>query len=128
MTLTCCARLMFSKYNSCHLRDGCVDPYLCLQTKDCSIRYKGVFERCTSTGSGPFELFGRDFKKILRQIVFIRVTTLSNTNLVALGLIKREKRSLRRLPCVAEKRRQKLPFVTCRTLIMLCDTWNLEIK
>ena len=75
-----------------------------------------------------FELFGRDFKKILRQIVFIRVTSLSNTNLVSLGLIKREKRSLRRLPCVAEKRRQKLPFVTCRTLIILCDTWNLEIK
>ena len=38
MTLTCCARLMFSKYNSCHPRDGCVDPYLCLQTNDCSIR------------------------------------------------------------------------------------------
>ena len=26
------------RYNSCHLRDGCVDPYLCLQTKDHSIR------------------------------------------------------------------------------------------
>ena len=33
-----CARLMFSKYNGCHLRDGCVDLHLvCLQIKDCSI-------------------------------------------------------------------------------------------
>ena len=47
-----------------------------------------------STGSGLFKLFGRDFEKILQQIVFIRVTTLGNTNLVALGQIKREKRSL----------------------------------
>ena len=53
-----------------------------------------VFERRTSTGSGLFKLFGRDFEKILQQIVFIRVTTLGNTNLVALGQIKREKRSL----------------------------------
>jgi len=57
------------------------------------MRYKGVFERCTSAGSGLFELFSRYFKKILRQIVFLRVATLSSTNLVALGHIKAEKRS-----------------------------------
>ena len=44
---------------------------------------KDDFELRTSTGSGLFELFNRDFKQILGQIVSIRVKTLSNTNLVA---------------------------------------------
>ena len=50
-----------------------------------------LFERRASTGSELFELLGRDFEKRLVQIVFTRVRTLSNTNLVALRHIKREK-------------------------------------
>ena len=54
-----------------------------------------VFERRTSTGSGFFlKLFVRDFEQILGQIDSIRVKTLSNTNLVALRHIKKEKCSL----------------------------------
>ena len=51
----------------------------------------GVFERRTSTGSGVFALFGRDFEQILGQIVSLRVKALSNTNLVASRHIKSEK-------------------------------------
>ena len=36
-----------------------------------------VFERRTLTGSGLFELFGRDFQQILRQIVSTGVNSLS---------------------------------------------------
>jgi len=53
-----------------------------------------LFERRASTGSELFELLGRDFEKSLVQVVFTRVKTLSNTNLVASRLIKREKGSL----------------------------------
>ena len=42
MTLTCCARLIISKYNSSHLRDGYADLHLCLQIKDCSILYEVI--------------------------------------------------------------------------------------
>ena len=52
-----------------------------------------VFERRTSTGSGLFALYGREFEQIFGQIVSIRVKTLSNTNLVASRYIKREKAS-----------------------------------
>ena len=53
-----------------------------------------VFERRTSTGSGVFALFGRDFEQILGHMVSLRIKTLSNTNLVASKHIKREKGSL----------------------------------
>ena len=53
-----------------------------------------VFERRTSTGSGLFALLSRKFDHIFGQIVSIRVKTLSNTNMVASRLIKREKGSL----------------------------------
>ena len=59
-----------------------------------------VFERRMSTGSWLTALLSRDFKQDLRQIFSLRVTTLSNTNLVALRHIKRD-----RLKCVAQKRR-----------------------
>ena len=41
-----------------------------------------------------FALFGCDFEQILRQVISIRVKTLSNTNLIASRLIEREKCSL----------------------------------
>ena len=50
-----------------------------------------VFKRRTSTGSGLFALLSRDFEQIFRQIVSIRVKTLSHTNLVVLRHIKRGK-------------------------------------
>ena len=53
-----------------------------------------VFERRTSTGSGLFALLSRNFDQIFGQIVSIRVKKLSNTNMVASRLIKREKGSL----------------------------------
>ena len=42
-----------------------------------------VFEQHTSTGSGLFALLRRDFEQTFRQIVSIRVKTLSHRNLVA---------------------------------------------
>ena len=53
-----------------------------------------MFERRTSTESGLIALLSRDFKQIFRQIVSIRVKTLSDTNLVASRQIKIEKASL----------------------------------
>ena len=53
-----------------------------------------VFERRTSRGNGIFALLSLVFKQIFGQIVFLRVKTLCNTNVVASRLIKREKRSL----------------------------------
>ena len=50
-----------------------------------------VFERQTSTGSGLFVLFSRDFEQILGQNVCLRVKTLSNANMVASRRIKKEK-------------------------------------
>lgn len=41
------------------------------------------FEQHASTGNGLFALFGHDCDQNIRQIVFMRVMTLSNTNLVA---------------------------------------------
>ena len=48
------------------------------------------FEPRTSSGSGLFALSSRDFK----QLLSIRVKTLTHTNLVALKHIKRENGSL----------------------------------
>ena len=58
---------MFSKYNSCHLRDGCVDPYLCLQIKDCSIRLQlQVIQLITFSWNRPLSrgshFIPRDYK------------------------------------------------------------------
>ena len=55
---------------------------------------KDVFERRTSTGSGPFPLMGSGLASIFGQIVSIRIKTLSNTNLVASSHIIKEKASL----------------------------------
>ena len=51
------------------------------------------------------------FEPILRQIVSIRVKTLSNTNLVASRYIKREKGSLPVDVCRAETSLIKLPIL-----------------
>ena len=50
-------------------------------------KWISIFKWCTSTGSGLFELFGRDFD----QIVSIRVKTLSYANMIASRRSKREK-------------------------------------
>ena len=50
-----------------------------------------VFERRTSTGSGLFAFLGGGFSYIFEQIVFVRVKTLSITNLAALRYFKRRK-------------------------------------
>ena len=60
-----------------------------------------VSERCTSTRNGLFTLFGSDFEQILGQIVFLRVKTLSNTNLVQHQDILKEKKAHFWLTCVA---------------------------
>ena len=49
-----------------------------------------VFDGRASTGSGPFAHLSRDFEQNFGQIVSLRVKTLSHTNLVASGHIKRE--------------------------------------
>ena len=51
-------------------------------------------QRRMLTGSGLFALLSRGFEQIFGQIVSIRMKTLSNTNMVASRLIKREKGSL----------------------------------
>ena len=55
---------------------------------------KDVFKPRTSTGSELFYLFGRSFENNSGQIVLTTVTTFSNTNLVGLRHIKREKPTL----------------------------------
>ena len=61
--------------------------------------YKDVFERHTSTGSGPFALLASGFAQIFAQIVSITVTTLSNTYLVGHLVASRHiKRGKARLP------------------------------
>ena len=47
-----------------------------------------------SIESGLLEFFGIGFAQILRRFVSIRVKALSDTNLVASRLVKREKASL----------------------------------
>ena len=53
-----------------------------------------VYERRTSTGSGPFSSLDDGFAQIFNQIVSIRVKKLSNTNFISSRHIKREKSSL----------------------------------
>ena len=53
-----------------------------------------VFERRTSTGSGPFSFLDDGFAQIFSQIVSIRVKKLSNANCIASRHITREKSSL----------------------------------
>ena len=85
-----------------------------------------VFERHTSTGSGRFALFGRDFEQILGQVVSLRVTTLGNTNLKASRRIKREKGShpvdVRR----SKTSPLKLPNVVLLSLLNLRGAHNSE--
>ena len=51
---------------------------------------KDVFERRTSTGSGLFGFLNSCYAQVFRGIVFMRVQTLSNTQLLASRYIKRE--------------------------------------
>ena len=51
---------------------------------------KDVFERRTSTGSGLFRFLNSCYAQVFRGIVFMRVQTLSNTQLLASRYIKRE--------------------------------------
>ena len=53
-----------------------------------------VFERRTSTGSGPFLFLNDCFAQIFSQIVTIIVKKLSNTNFISSSHIKRERASL----------------------------------
>ena len=55
---------------------------------------KDVFERSTLTGSGLFAFLSSGLAHFLRQIVSIRVRTLSNSNLVVPSYIKRNRTSL----------------------------------
>ena len=55
---------------------------------------RDVYERRTSTESGLFALLSHDFEKMFGQIVTVRVKTLTNTNMIASGHLKREKGSL----------------------------------
>ena len=75
------------------------DQPRCSSTLPPPSREKGVkaatfFNRRTSTGSGLFALFSRDFEQILWQNLSLRVKTLSHSSLVASRDIKREKHSL----------------------------------
>ena len=53
-----------------------------------------VFERRTSTGSGPFSFFDGGFAQILSQIASITVKKLRNTNFISSRHVKRENTSL----------------------------------
>ena len=55
---------------------------------------KGVFERCTSTGSGLFTFLSSCIAQIFSWIVSTCVKKLSNINVIASRHIKREKFSL----------------------------------
>ena len=61
---------------------------------DITREYKQQRVSATSTGSGLLANLSCDFEQTFRQIVSIRVKTLSNTNLVASMYIKGEKSSL----------------------------------
>ena len=65
-----------------------------------------VYERHTSTGSGPFSSLDDGFAQIFSQIVSIRVKKLSNTNFISSRHIKREKSSL-----PVDVRRSKTSFL-----------------
>ena len=53
-----------------------------------------VYERRTSTGSGPFSFLEDGFHQTVSQIVSVRVKKPSNTNFISSRHIKREKCSL----------------------------------
>ena len=53
-----------------------------------------VCERLKSNGSGLFAILSHDFEQSFGQIVSVRVKSVSNTDLVLSGHIKREKGSL----------------------------------
>ena len=91
-----------------------------------------------STGTGLFVFLGGGFAKIFKQIVSIRVTKLSNTNLVALRKIKRNKvtllahvhhtkMSLFKLPITVNLRWRLMsnqdPEVKCLELMALATYW-----
>ena len=82
---------------------------------------KGVFERRTSNGVDLSHSWALSFAQIFGQLVFLRVKTLSNTNLVAEGILKeRENTSLQ-----IDVRRSKLVFfVRGRS----CHTTTLSLE
>ena len=86
-----------------------------------------VFERHTSTGSGLFAILGHDFEQIFKQIVSFRVKIISNTNLVASRLIKREKDSLP-LTCVAQKRPFLRTVLTIVTAHIFCACQGSRVR
>jgi len=53
-----------------------------------------VSDRRKSNGSGLFAILSHDFEQIFRQILSVRVKSLSNTDLVSSRHLKREEGSL----------------------------------
>ena len=83
-----------------------------------------VFERLTSSGSGLFELFSRDFEQILRQIVSTGVA-------IQIWLrqgISKDKKAHFRLTYVAQKRRcLNSPMACLRTSDATYDNCSIKI-
>ena len=83
-----------------------------------------VFERLTSSGSGLFELFSRDFEQILRQIVSTGVA-------IQIWLrqgISKDKKAHFRLTYVAQKRRYlNSPMACLRTSDATYDNCGIKI-
>ena len=71
-------------------KDGNKDFSAALQPLPGSLR-SDIFEQHTSTESGLFAPLSCDFEQTFRQVVSIRVKTLSHTNLVASMYITEEK-------------------------------------
>ena len=78
-------------------------PNDAIQNTISSLR-KDIFERLTSSLSGLVACLGSGFAQVFRQIVSIRVKTLSHTNLVALIRHIKMKEASQRFMCVAQKR------------------------
>ena len=80
---------------------------------------RDVFERRTSTGSGPFSFMGQGsgVGQICGQIDSIRIKTLSNTYLVASSRILKEK-----TPLPVDVRRSKTALVKLPNIAYYCWT------
>ena len=78
-------------------------PNDAIQNTISSLR-KDIFERLTSSLSGLVACLGSGFAQVFRQIVSIRVKTLSHTNLVALIRHIKMKEASQRFMRVAQKR------------------------
>ena len=78
-----------------------------------------VFEPWTSTESWRFSLLSHDSERFFGKVVSIGVKTLSNTNLVALGYIKREKGSL---PVNVRRAKTSLLYLSTTRIIKVQNT------